>query len=375
MSLDLYKHMLTSDWLPKKTRQLLVEQYGAIGRHANEQDYNSFSYYITENERSVKDFTDALTEGIKAAVPIDTSDVKQVLNCASITHLPVSDLYPPFNTIWIENTCGEPDKKLGQIMDGCLIHVDKGYKYEGEYPVKDDNGNAVETFSVLVTYFTDFELPCRCTIPSYTFRFSMTAKGKSLYFYLGRHSKNWNAKKGHLSSYLTSDSKLDPKTNNGATINGEEILTNFDVKYFPWTRKTYEENMNHDSNFTIASVTITRVLRLFEFMNAKNIAAKDAPLVPYDELKTMGKKRRRVLRGIKRKTLVVTKPGVNKKITSFAESKDGYVPLHLVRGHLRTYKDKGLFGRYFGTYFIPSHARGDIENGEVIKTYKLRTAK
>jgi hypothetical protein len=47
--------------------------------------------------------------------------------------------------------------------------------------------------------------------------------------------------------------------------------------------------------------------------------------------------------------------------------------LHICRGHFRRYDENslGLFGKYHGTFFIPQHARGNTELGEVRKTYEV----
>src|SRR3990167_3444505 len=46
--------------------------------------------------------------------------------------------------------------------------------------------------------------------------------------------------------------------------------------------------------------------------------------------------------------------------------------LHIVRGHPVTYtKEKPLFGKYSGTFWKPAHARGSIEQGAVLKDYKV----
>lgn len=47
-------------------------------------------------------------------------------------------------------------------------------------------------------------------------------------------------------------------------------------------------------------------------------------------------------------------------------------PLHEVRGHFATYTENApLFGHFVGTVWKPSHARGDIKNGAVIKDYSV----
>jgi hypothetical protein len=50
-------------------------------------------------------------------------------------------------------------------------------------------------------------------------------------------------------------------------------------------------------------------------------------------------------------------------------------PLHICRGHFRTYQGKGLFGKYKGTFWIPAHAKGTKENGVINKEYKIGKVK
>ena len=51
--------------------------------------------------------------------------------------------------------------------------------------------------------------------------------------------------------------------------------------------------------------------------------------------------------------------------------------LHVCRGHFAHFQDdgvsQGLFGRrQFGTFWVPAHARGSLEHGEVISTYNVK---
>jgi hypothetical protein len=48
--------------------------------------------------------------------------------------------------------------------------------------------------------------------------------------------------------------------------------------------------------------------------------------------------------------------------------------LHLCRGHFSTYDEKGLFGKYYGKFWIPDHARGNPEIGAIEKDYKLEAS-
>jgi hypothetical protein len=52
----------------------------------------------------------------------------------------------------------------------------------------------------------------------------------------------------------------------------------------------------------------------------------------------------------------------------------GTVPIHSVRGHFAEYGVNGrglLFGKYAGRYWIPAHARGNPEHGQVEQSYQV----
>lgn len=44
-------------------------------------------------------------------------------------------------------------------------------------------------------------------------------------------------------------------------------------------------------------------------------------------------------------------------------------PFHLVRGHFADYRERGLFGKHRGVFWVPIHARGSLEHGVVKKRY------
>jgi hypothetical protein len=49
--------------------------------------------------------------------------------------------------------------------------------------------------------------------------------------------------------------------------------------------------------------------------------------------------------------------------------------LHICRGHFKDYRDgRGLFGKYQGLYWWEDQVRGNIENGKIIKDYKVNPA-
>tara|TARA_R110000851_G_scaffold151675_3_gene292971 strand:- start:21717 stop:23057 length:1341 start_codon:yes stop_codon:yes gene_type:complete len=48
------------------------------------------------------------------------------------------------------------------------------------------------------------------------------------------------------------------------------------------------------------------------------------------------------------------------------------LPLHVVRGHFRKYtEERPLFGRYSGTFWVPAHAKGSKEHGEIAHEYEV----
>lgn len=48
--------------------------------------------------------------------------------------------------------------------------------------------------------------------------------------------------------------------------------------------------------------------------------------------------------------------------------------LHICRGHFKDYREgKGLFGKYKDMYWWDMHTRGDMDNGLVVKDYKVMT--
>lgn len=45
--------------------------------------------------------------------------------------------------------------------------------------------------------------------------------------------------------------------------------------------------------------------------------------------------------------------------------------LHICRGHFKHFTDRGLFGKYPGTYWWPMHKRGSRKSGVVLKDYRV----
>lgn len=60
--------------------------------------------------------------------------------------------------------------------------------------------------------------------------------------------------------------------------------------------------------------------------------------------------------------------------TLVAGSPEHHKALHICRGHFRTYtRERPLFGKYAGTFYVPAHVRGTATDGVSIHDYNVRT--
>jgi len=109
--------------------------------------------------------------------------------------------------------------------------------------------------------------------------------------------------------------------------------------------------------------------RFCHFLNIKNIHAKKNV---FGGLTARQKRINRIQGGLRYYTLVVSKPGKQYDATDNGEYA-GTMPLHMCRGHVRRYTDdRPLFGKYSGTFYIPAHVKGKMENGIIAKDYELK---
>lgn len=114
-------------------------------------------------------------------------------------------------------------------------------------------------------------------------------------------------------------------------------------------------------------------LMTLNFMNCKNVALEDIT----DEVAPPRKwQRRQRLPQLKYQTVVIDpNSATTRKSTGRRRRGQGFQARHICRGHFRTYtpeNGKGLFGKYFGTFWIPAHECGDTKNGEIITTYDIK---
>lgn len=103
-------------------------------------------------------------------------------------------------------------------------------------------------------------------------------------------------------------------------------------------------------------------------MSCKNVELVDQPTRPAKKEKGKDKMKKYVF-----KTLVVRPIGKRKRRAGKEEESTGpRKRLHLVAGHMANYeKGKGLFGKYHGRFYFPSHMRGSSEHGIIFKDYEV----
>lgn len=121
-----------------------------------------------------------------------------------------------------------------------------------------------------------------------------------------------------------------------------------------------------DDLLNTSIVEISAFARFCDFLSIKNIHCLTVPF----SLKQRHK--RLIKKGLRYHTLVVSKPGKQYDSTGGGDEA-GTMPLHICRGHVKRYtEERPLFGKYSGTFYIPAHTRGKMENGIVTKDYSLQ---
>jgi len=119
-----------------------------------------------------------------------------------------------------------------------------------------------------------------------------------------------------------------------------------------------------------AEMCFPPALMAISFMNCKNVVKQDAtetegPANKWLRRMKQPKLRYHVLNIEPMKQVLRTEGGVEQNGLKKA--------LHICRGHFATYTDdKPLFGRVTGTFWKPSHVRGSIEQGAVVKDYAVK---
>lgn len=117
----------------------------------------------------------------------------------------------------------------------------------------------------------------------------------------------------------------------------------------------------------IRSLLFSALLTI-QFMHCKNVTLVEKT-VDKHQVKKKSKKR------IPKKTYYVLNIEPMKQVlkTEGGIVENGITKaLHICRGHFKTYKEKGLFGKHKGTFWFPQQTRGSKKSGEVIKDYNVQ---
>jgi hypothetical protein len=135
-----------------------------------------------------------------------------------------------------------------------------------------------------------------------------------------------------------------------------------------------EDELNDDNLWNLPGWLRIPLLTI-AFMHCSNVSQ-------FDDTKVHGQTpkwhRRQRVPELKYQTLWIGQPGSKRSGTGRTTEGDrSGKSLHICRGHFAHYAKEGgslgLFGRgtTYGTFWIPSHARGSLEHGEVRSTYKI----
>ena len=115
--------------------------------------------------------------------------------------------------------------------------------------------------------------------------------------------------------------------------------------------------------------TIYGSLLAVAFMNCKNVARNDVTATEGPSDKWI---RRQKTSRIRYHVLDINPMKEVLQVEGGIETNGLKKALHICRGHFATYTpDKPLFGSVVGTFWKPSHVRGTIESGAVLKDYRI----
>jgi hypothetical protein len=138
-----------------------------------------------------------------------------------------------------------------------------------------------------------------------------------------------------------------------------------DLKFFP------KKEIKYYSDFTRWGLTIVQYS--MRFLSCNNVTTIDEPPSKIEQAR---RKRKNKPPQVTYKVLKVEglndSPRKARRYRGKSESEGEVMPLHICRGHFKTYtKDNPRFGRDVGTFWCPMHTRGSKKNGEVHKSYKI----
>lgn len=106
-------------------------------------------------------------------------------------------------------------------------------------------------------------------------------------------------------------------------------------------------------------------------MHCKNVLTDETEMVTHGVAKEFSRWARRPMLSFQTVTIVPFGEVRAKRQSANGEG----VPWHKVRGHFADYRKSGLFGKYFGIYWVPDHERGNPELGSIEKDYDVKSPK
>lgn len=105
------------------------------------------------------------------------------------------------------------------------------------------------------------------------------------------------------------------------------------------------------------------------FLSCKNVARRDATTIDGPSEKWI---RRQKAPAIRYHVLDINPMKEVLRTEGGIESNGLKKAMHICRGHFATYApEKPLFGKVTGTFWVPAHVRGSVENGIVDKDYRV----
>ena len=133
-----------------------------------------------------------------------------------------------------------------------------------------------------------------------------------------------------------------------------------------------EEQGFLDWSFDLVEVAKRISLFAIAFANCQNVQiVEDSGLYPSRQARRAAE-RRGEPKPPRFYTLRINPNAMRKQAESSGAASGRELSLHIVRGHFATYtEERPLFGKYSGTFWVPSHVRGSQDAGIVGKDYSI----
>jgi hypothetical protein len=143
----------------------------------------------------------------------------------------------------------------------------------------------------------------------------------------------------------------------GKAISASQLLF---VNAFTWKGQTFSLNPGK---------MVFPFLFAVSLLHCKNVTTTDM----CTDSKIVRAREKKGIPDVRFKTLVVEPLRAQVRKESGPHDPSGIKKaLHICRGHFAEYVEKGLFGKYFGTFWVPMHLRGSVDAGRIEKNYEVR---